>query len=139
MFHQFLPNPYVLTAPNLTDGNSYEIELVAALDVSNYKTGALVLRLHAGLADLEVTLKGYKIWPYDDALGVRFQDKETTPVTATAAAVGTGDNGKLLTTTSPATLCAPALRIVAELKASGGDITAGAVVSISAGIVLLAD
>jgi len=137
VFHPFLPNPRALTTPNLADGNSYEIELVAALDVSSFKTCALVLRLHEGVDDLEVKLKAYNVWPFGDAVGVRFQDKETTAVASTAVAIGLADAGKLLTTTSPATIVAPALRIVAELKANGGIVQGGNLVTISGGIVLL--
>ncbi len=142
MFHPFLPDPYVLSIPVLTTGLTYEVELVPLLDVSNFKTGAIVWRLHAGVSatspapnsKAEITLKAYKVWPFDNALNQRFQDD--TAIISTATADANSTDGELLTTATPATIGAPAIRIVASIYANAGATTATSV-TISAGIVLL--
>jgi hypothetical protein len=135
MFHQILPNPFVITTPGLTSTESYEVELVAALDVSTYKTAGLALRVHAGAESLDVTLRAYPVWPFRDAVGVRFQ--VPTAAVSSDTAAGANANGGLFVTPTPATICCPALRITLELLANGGSVAAGTNITISGGIVLL--
>ncbi len=141
MFHPFLPDPHVITVPGLAENDFYEYELVPALDVSNYKTGALVFRVHGTLSTATIQLLAYKIWPFSDAVGVRFQDSTAiistniSAVTTTGVLVTTDTDPDATTPLLP--IGAPAIRIVAKIKASTGAISANAVVTISAGIVLL--
>jgi hypothetical protein len=134
-FHAFLPDPHVLTTPYVESSTTTDIELVAALDVSSYKTVALFLRVHSTFAgNGTLKLLAYPVWPFEPAIGARFQ---AGAVVDTATMDSTTTPGILLTAVA-ATIAVPALRIVAQIGTIGGDASVESV-TISGGISLLAD
>ncbi len=140
MFHPFLPDPTVFAFPALAQNVTKDFELVQALDVSSYKTGAFFLRLHAGAfpsgnANLVVTIEAQKIWPGE--LRDPLFNIISIPSFLVSAPVNPNTlNGDLLEM-AQTTLNAPALRIFVRFTASGGATNAGNI-TLSAGILLLA-
>lgn len=135
MFHQFLPDATEFAFPVVQPGTPFDVELVLALDVSSYKTGAFFVRLHAGAFDansnpnLTVTVEGQKIWPGE------FRDPLFNIATSvlTSGIIGITTNNGDLVPASQAAIESPALRILVRFAATTNATNAGTI-TLSAGL-----
>lgn len=137
MLHPIISSPTQFS-PSLAmvADDTYELDL-GSVEVVQFKTAGLFLRVHTGVANLKLRLIAYGVWPFENDQGLRFQDSSGTPLFATNQAQGgTGDAGLLFSTSGgPASIAVPALRVVLELEASGSVATSAKFV-VSAGLVL---
>lgn len=136
-------NPVRIDFPAVLQGVTYDVELSPAVDLSNFKYGALWTRIHdnAGtqLANFRMKVLAYPVWP-DDSIGPRlsattpsyFQNTSVTGLETDEMGANTL-TGDLVTQVASGAVVAvplimPAARVLAHIFPTAGNLAAGYVV-----------
>jgi|GEM_PF-2619913 len=130
MFQTIISEPLVIQIPALSSGGSYDYVLAAAVDVANFRSGAVSARLHAGFIagglspnpNAQLTVLAMKAWPFPTSTTAMFITSAAALTTTTATA-NTPDGVLLASDVAP--LGAPALCILARIEAVGGAVSQG--------------